>query len=116
MSKKKFLKITLSDNDFRNELSSVSHYISELIAYDKADRLNKIQESVDTLKEFVIYVLIATVKLESKFGSCDYFENLDDYIRKCVKVSICNENEIPDWNNQEDCYIVLDDSLYNFLV
>lgn len=117
MSKKKFLRITLLDNDFLHELSLVSHYLAQLINYDKEDRLNKIQEMPeDTLKEFVTSVLIATVRLESAFGSSDYYESLDDYIRKHIKVYVCDEDELSLWGNDENCYITLSDSLYEFRV
>lgn len=98
-----YLKLTIHDNDFRNELENVSNSLHEILYFLDvtpdilADKLPQLQAVVQGLlyEIHLIHVL---------FDECKELVN-KDYFKPDLE--IVNYSDIPDWDNGESAFIPL---------
>lgn len=130
--REKFLKISLSDNDFWWQLESACVILADKIKdtpfleYLNNRDISKVDENImSKLKSTICEILIQLYRLDYLLYDCFMPDprpsDLSDYFRKYLEVSLCYKENIPEWNNCEDFYICLtdnqnSDSLWHFCV
>lgn len=98
-----YLKLTIHDNDFRNELENVSNSLCEIFYFLDVTP-DTISDKLPQLKTFVQGLLYEIHLIHVLFDKCkelahkDYFE---------PDLEIVNYSDIPDWDNGESAFIPL---------
>lgn len=99
----KYLRVTIHDNDFTNQLL----YVGDLLHQVFADNGYPTEQDFGILKEMIAHIWYGVHEIMGKlrFGECDlcgfdYFEPDLEFV---------DFEDIPDWDNSESIYIPMFD-------
>lgn len=103
----KYLRITIHDNDFMNELEIVGEILSKL--FWAADRYPE-EEELDHLKTYIQTLLFSIVNTNNIMPHSVHWEHVENKMELFKpELELVHYLDIPEWNNRENIYIPMFD-------
>lgn len=104
----KYLKITISDNDFTNSGYEVGHLIQGFCRY-KCDIIE--ENDFPKIKKYIAYLWWSVDNLDEylkwKDTEIDFHETRLQYFEECLQLSIVDSSDIPNWGDNDCIYVAL---------
>lgn len=99
---KEYLKITLIDNDFTSYIEDLCQNLSNIMSYELLDF-----NDLEILNNYCTKYLKNVYKISCSYRKQIATEEHINAIFSGLILEIVNDNDIPDWDNNELCFLCI---------